>query len=291
MFGIATAADAPAEARRATILTESGDLAALVVDFESAFPGRASGGYDVPTSSERTSMASAWDRIEAGDLQRAASIAASLSYDVVRFTDTDTGRVSILLRERRNANGSWPHGWGLYVRTRSATSPLVVEAPHPRADVHSERMAVTTFRKANAAALLIAGAHRDANSDGSADVAHRRDSVFEAVHRATVTSGSRVYSVHGFADASMPGVETVISSGAPPTTLTRRTGAALSARGFVVCLYGGTNCAGLAGTTNVQGESARAAGAEFIHAEVNRSVRDDTVRRAAYTNAVISALS
>ena len=290
--GGATVAHAPAEAvvtAPAPVLVEAGDLRATVEDLAATMPGRDSGGYDVPTSSERSAMAAAWDAVEAGDLGRAASLVNPLAYDVVRYTDTVTGRTSVVLRERRNADGSWPHAWGLYVRTSGSRSRLVVEAPHPKADVNSESMALDAFRSRNAVALMVAGAHRDANPDGSADVAHRTDSVFEVVHRAALTPSSRVYSAHGFADATLPGIEAVVSRGASPSGATVKVSDAVAAAGFARCLYDGTRCKDLAGTTNVQGQSTRSAGADFVHVEVNRTVRDDPARRRRLAETVAAA--
>jgi hypothetical protein len=88
---------------------DSGNLAERINSFVDSIPKPGSEGYDVPTSSERKTMAAAFNAIEAGKLSRAASLAGPLKYDVVRYEDTSTGRMYVMLSERQNADGSWPH--------------------------------------------------------------------------------------------------------------------------------------------------------------------------------------
>lgn len=256
----------------------SGDLQAYVNAFVAKNPGRNSGTYDVPSFGERAAMADAWRALVAGDLQAAANIAGPLGYSVVRYTDSATGRVARILVERNTAGGTWVHGWGLYAWSAAPGSPLLVEVAHPIADVDTEDIGVVAFRRAGARALFVAGAHRDANADGSADVAHRADTVFDAVHDASLASGLRVLQPHGFADSTLPN-EAVVSRGDAPTPVTRGVEAALDSALFDACLYDGSTCSELGATTNVQGGSARAGGAEFVHVEVARRVRADATRR------------
>ncbi|PLS87041.1 MAG: hypothetical protein CYG60_04015 [Actinobacteria bacterium] len=272
----------PQEALSATaVKSASGDLAARVNSFVGTIPGKGTGAYDVPTSSERATMASAFDAIEAGNLSRAASLVNPLKYDVVQYKDTVTGRTSVMLAERRNADGSWPHAWGLYVFSPKATSDTSVEVAHPVADWNTEDVGVETFRKANAEDLFVAGAHRYANSDGSADVAHASASVFEQIHKAAVESETKAFQPHGFSQADHPDYgEAVISAGTAPTQLAQDVHGALRGAGFDARLYDGVSYSDLGATTNVQGKSARAVGADFLHVETIKPIRDDPARRA-----------
>ena len=260
----------------------SGDLSAHINSFVAAIPGKNTEVYDLPTSSERATMTSAYDAIEAGNLSRAASLVNPLRYDVVRYKDTVTGRTSIMLAERRNANGSWPHAWGLYVFSPKATSDTCVEVTHPVADWNTEDVGVETFRKANAEDLFIAGAHRYANSDGSADVAHASASVFEEIHKAAVESATNAFQPHGFAQADHADYgEAVVSAGtAPPTQLAQDVHSAVRDAGFDARLYDGVSYSALGAATNVQGKSTRAVGADFLHVEIIKPIRDDPARRA-----------
>jgi acid phosphatase type 7 len=275
-----------------TVKTASGDLATHLNSFVAAMPREGSGSYDVPTTSERSTMAATYDAIEAGDLSRAASLADPLGYDVVRHTDTVTGRNLILLSERQNADGSWPHAWGMYVFFPAATSDTAVEVAHPVSEVNVEEVGVETFREANAEDLFIAGAHRYTNSDGSADVAHANASVFEDIHKAAIESSTKVFQPHGFSQASHPDCgEVVVSAGtAPPTELARKVNGDLRSAGFNAVLYDGVSCRELGATTNVQGASTRAIGANFLHVEVSRPIRDAAARRSLLSGTIAGAL-
>jgi hypothetical protein len=285
-----------ATSRGSKVKAASGDFAAVVAALEAAMPRRATEGYDVPTSSEASEMADAWAAVVAGDLTRAATLADRHAFDVVRFTDTGLPEqpVLVLLRERRRSDGTFPHAWGLYAHVPARASTVAVEVAHPVFDAHTPAMGVVSFREAGASAFLMAGAHRYANADGSADVAHRADSVFEAIHRRIVRPGVRIYQPHGFDGSNFDSSygEAVVSRGDRPSDLTTAVADGLSADGFSVCLYDGAGrCQKLAATTNVQGASARSVGAEFVHLEVERAVRDDDSRRRLLNNSVAQALT
>lgn len=283
-------------ARASRVASASGDLAALVAAEERAMPRRGSEGYDLPTPAEAAAMADAWEALVAGDLERAATLADRHSYEVVRYSDTGTSppTVLLLLRERPRADGSLRHAWGLYTHAPGRSSTVVVEVAHPVHDVHTPAMGVESFRRAAAGALLLAGAHRYANADGSADVAHRSDSVFEAVHRRLMRPGVRVVQPHGFDESGFDASygEAVVSRGDRPSDLTSAVAGDLAAGGFEVCVYdGATACSRLAATTNVQGASARSVGAEFVHVEVARVVRDDGARRSSLGASLAATLA
>lgn len=293
--GLAFPARVDAAARAAVVKSSSGDFAAFVRAFEAAIPRRATEAYDIPTASERDGMGSAWSAVLAGDLSRAATIADRYGFDVVRYSDTGgpTPRLLTVLKERTRADGSFAHGWGMYAVAVESPLSVVVEVTHPVFDVNTAAMGVATFRRSSGA-FFMAGAHRYANADGSADVAHRADSVFETMHRRTVRAGVRIYQPHGFdaADFDSTYGEAVVSRGDRPSDLTTAVAAGLSTDGFAVCLYdGASRCRQLAATTNVQGNSARSVGADFVHVEVARSVRDDVARRGVLDAAVSRVLA
>ncbi len=96
-------------------------------------------------------------------------------YDVVNFTDTDTGRTYYMLRERLGAyyddngtvtttddeDGSFDYGWGLVVFNPNATSPTVIMVPHPNDDYIGIPLAWKAFTTLNARYLMINGAGRE----------------------------------------------------------------------------------------------------------------------------------
>jgi len=275
-----------------TVKSASGDLATYVNSFVAGIPREGSEAYDVPTSSERSTMVAAYDAIEAGDLSRAASLADPLGYDVVQYEDTVSGRTLVILSERQNPDGSWPHAWGMYIFSPRESSDTTVEVTHPVADWNTEDIGVETFRKANAEDLFIAGAHRYANSDGSADVAHADASVFEDVHEAAIESSTKVFQPHGFSQTSHPDCgEVVVSAGkSPPTELAQKVYDDLRSAGFNAILYDGDSCPELGATTNIQGVFARTIGANFLHVESSKPIRDDDARRSLLSGTIAGSL-
>ena len=251
-----------------------------VTDFvESAPSGQR---YVFPTAAERARFQCGFQYAAAHQLANAARLLRPLQYDVKQLGDASTpaGNRFVLLEERRSRGPDgverYRRAWGLYViATRTRVPVLAVEVPHPcrstarcnavGGDRRTHTMAVTTFERAGAKYLFVAGTDRGATALGcpqrpcTADVAHEEASMFEAVHETTLTprfslpAAVRVYQPHGFVTANHPpscqevvvsaGIEQDASPGIETTRLARRLAAALSAdasdvyRGRVL-LYG-----------------------------------------------------
>jgi hypothetical protein len=147
--------------------------------------------------------------------------------------------------------------------------------------------------------LLVAGAHRYANTDGSSDVAHVDRTMFAEVNRALVRSEHTVLQPHGFDESDRESAsgdseygDVVVSAGtAPPPAAVEAVSAALRGVGFAVCEYDGDRCADLGATENVEGRWCREVGATFVHLELARNVRDDPSRRALAASTVVKTLS
>ncbi|MGW5743652.1 hypothetical protein [Amycolatopsis sp. NPDC003861] len=177
--------------------------------------------------------------------------------------------------------------WGMYVIDRSAPPSLAVEVPHPASDLRTERFGVDLFRRVPGSVLLVAGAHRRAGG-GAADVAHRPDTVFQAVAAVLVTRRLPQLQFHGFHDRTLPSADVVLSPGSsPPGDATRRAAARLTAERFAVCRAWTERCEGLEATTNVQGRLAAAGGTAFLHVEMSRTVRESPERRADLIHALL----
>lgn len=252
-----------------------------MLNFVSRIPRRGSEGYHVPTPEQANTIAAAYQAVMAGSIRKAGRLLKPLRYGITRYIDIGTGRPFVVMFEIQNDDGTWPHAWGLFIRAPKAASDLTVEVAHPLADQNTEPVGVATFRDADASNLFVAGAHRHANQDGSADVTRNVNSVFEAVHRTVLLPGAAVFQPHGFNTLQHPDDgQVVVSSGiAPPQDLAASVANDLGAKGFETCLYDGIRCADLGGTDNVQGMSARAAGASFLHVEMSEGIRNDVTLR------------
>lgn len=97
-------------------------------------------------------------------------------YEVVQFTDTETGRTYYLLREILNMDyfddnetvytgddeeGSFDFGWGLYVYNPEAANSIIITVPHPNDDFITPAVSYECFRNWDAMFLLINGAGRE----------------------------------------------------------------------------------------------------------------------------------
>lgn len=137
-----------------------------------------------------------------------------LGYTVRMGTDR-TGRGLVLLANEPRAE----RGWGLYVVEPSRPVTVVIEVPHPAFDLRSEAIGVALFDRTPGALLAVAGTHRRA-AGGAGDVGHREDSMFHAVTDGLAAQGLPQVQLHGFDDASLPGVDVVLSAGATNASAT-----------------------------------------------------------------------
>jgi hypothetical protein len=274
------------------------NLQELVVSFVRTIPGPDSDAMALPTEAQRHRFIDGLRAAEAGDPERAEALVAPLAYGVRTVVDSATHRTLYVFEERREEGGGWHHAWGLYVIPAGPSRPLFVEVTHPVHDVNTPQVGVQAFRQGDAAGLLVAGAHRYANSDGSSDVAHVDRTMFAEVNRALVDSRHTVLQPHGFDEADRERAsgdsdygDVVVSAGtAPPPPAVGAVSTALREVGFAVCEYDGDRCADLGATQNVEGQWCREVGATFVHLELARDVRDDPSRRALAASTVVKTL-
>jgi hypothetical protein len=238
--------------------------------------------YVFPTAAQRARFQCGFQYASARQLANAARLLQPLQYDVKQLGDASTPAAKrfVLLEERklrgRDGVERYRRAWGLFVIATRTTFPvLAVEVPHPckstarcnavGGDRRTHTMAVTTFERAGAKYLFVAGTDRGAIAVGcpqrpcSADVAHEAASMFEAVHETALTPrlslprASRVYQPHGFVTTRHPpscqevvvsaGIEQDALPGIETTRLARRIAGSLSADasdvyGGKVLLYG-----------------------------------------------------
>jgi hypothetical protein len=149
--------------------TITGSLRNQINYLEDRMPRADSEGYVIPTDQEQTDFAELVSMLGNNNMARAVHLATENSYTLNFYADRgDDKAVNYLLREKKPIQ----KGWGLYVFRVDSTSNIIVEAPHPLYDRQTPSVALEIYRALDARALLIAGAHRNANPDESADVAH-----------------------------------------------------------------------------------------------------------------------
>jgi hypothetical protein len=205
-------------------------------------------------------------------------------------------------------------GWGSFFINLSNSVNLLVETPHVRFDTRSWEVGALAFEQANALGFLMNGAHRNTNGLGTADVAHLADSIFQEVHIAwNGPSGENpAWSIHGFnaANHAFPaGTDAVLSSGdGSVSQAVVDLDLSLTDAGFLSYAYNtlpindplnllvndgidGNTFSSLGGTTNVQGVYSRGIGGDFVHVELEQSIRFDAQNRALAGAAIGEAMA
>jgi hypothetical protein len=228
------------------------------------------GPYRPPDARERAAVVGAVAALvgahEAGDpcgaLER-----AGFAVDVVGNGD---GRRHLVARSDPGSERSW----GLFALPLGVRPRMVVEVPHPNADLRTESVGLAVLDEAPDAIYLQAGAHRRAG-DGRADVAHEEDSLFHAL---AVTLSARLrlpqLQLHGFADRADLPEDVVLSSGpVDPRPPVRELADRLETAGVTVCRAWTGRSHGLEGTRNVQAAAAARAGLPFAHVELSVALR------------------
>ncbi|MEU7059743.1 hypothetical protein [Streptomyces sp. NPDC046197] len=235
-------------------------------------------GYREPRAAERRTIADAVGRILDGHLDQARALLSGVDFQLRTLTDPATGRSFAELSDRTET-GPAPRGWGRVYVDLSEPVRWSVQVPHPTADANTERVGARVLLGSPGGVMVLAGAHRRAGVGNAADVAHRTDSVFDAVCDELARRRLPGIQVHGFADDSAPGYDVVTSTGKGTAGRTdgRRLADALHERGFAVCRAWDRSCP-LEGHDNVQGHRADAERLTFLHVEFARSVRASDVR-------------
>ena len=265
-----------------TLETIQGSLGNQIAMLEVNMPRRDSERYVIPTTEEQTDFGKLIAMVMTNELPQAVNLAAKNNYTMSYYVDRgDNYAVSYLLREQEPIQ----KGWGLYAFRLDSTSNIIIEAPHPIYDRRTPSVALDIYRALDARALMVAGAHRNANSDRSADVAHAKESIFQSVHTALAqaieaTSGNVIIlQIHGFHASNHKGYpQVVFGLGEKPLpqeiAIAQKIKDALAKQGIRsgVCTGVESNLMELCAKTNVQG-SVTNQGA-FIHIELDENIRD-----------------
>ncbi|MFJ1868074.1 hypothetical protein ACIOD1_26020 [Streptomyces sp. NPDC088097] len=253
----------------------------------------AKGGYRVPTRPERDALLAGVSALFDGDVENARTRLKEVDYRLDTFTDGPGGHRFAEVADAAPRPGSANRGWGRVYVDLGAPPRWSVQVPHPVADQDTERLGAEVLRGAPGGVMVLAGAHRKAGSGGDgggdagsgeddrdspsgdvADMAHRPESVFQAVVAELTRRGLPGIQLHGFADSSVPAAGAVVSTGSGEVATEEAALLAdqLAARGIEPCRAWSASCK-LSGRTNEQGRLAAERGTPFLHLELARSVR------------------
>lgn len=167
-----------------------------------------------PTAAQEVSFRAMVSAFLAGDYAQAASFGNDIAYDVIEYTDTDVvpATVHYLLMGQSKINQAGFRGWGLYARNPGGRD-LLIQAPHPRTDLYTERQAIELYLASSAGLLSIAGTRRDSTAELStcsgsypkSDAAHHTLHPFQYFHEAVndASVSTAFLELHGFGSGSL----------------------------------------------------------------------------------------
>ncbi|MFD8425700.1 hypothetical protein [Streptomyces sp. NPDC059466] len=247
------------------------NLAQEVADYTSRFgPGH---GYRQPRRADRTAIARGIGLLVDGHRSEAERLLSERDFTVRTVLDRVSGHRYAEVADRTD-DAVTPRGWGRVYLDLDHTPRFSIQVPHPVFDEGTEQLGVRVLRDSPGGILVIAGAHRKAGDGNSADVAHRRDTVFYAICAELVHRGMPGVQVHGFAASTAPGYDVVASTGAGSAGRSDARGlaGALGRHGFHVCRAWARTCP-VEGSTNMEGRAADAADIPFLHVELAPEVR------------------
>ncbi len=277
-----------------------GKLLNQINRLEENMPRANSEGFVVPADEDMNIFSSIVTSLRKTNLEEALAAATANEYELLWYTDqNDDNAVSYVLREADPSK----KGWGLYVLRAATNSNVIVEAPHPIFDEGTPDLAVDVYRALDARALLVAGAHRDANRDGSADASASPQSIFQAIHVAELqesidsTGSVIILQIHGFGASKHPAYPHVVISyeygkDINPADLVKgqqiagEIVEALKDKGIEAGLCSGGKWRDLCGTTNIQ--AVLMTRGIFIHIELDETIRENDKK---FIEALIAALN
>lgn len=254
-------ANEPRSAPRSDV-SPTTDLGAEVRQFAAGL--HADAPYRPPRQSERRQLVSGLHALEAGKQ------AAGPGFTVRTGIDRATGRKFGLM-----VNAPGERAWGWYLVDLSAPIRVGIEVPHPNSDLHTEEIGLALYQAVPGAILMVSGTHRRV-ANGAGDMAHRTDSMFQAVAGDLAERGLPQVQLHGFHDDNLPDTDVVVSPGAGDAgDYVSRVADQIADDDFRVCRSWRQDCGELEGTTNVQGRDAAEQGTPFVHVEISRTIRND----------------
>lgn len=264
-------------------LTQPPDAGEIVGREMAQLPMRDSNAYQAPTEAEVVALESLVEGLLLGDRNATADSADALGLEIVEGR-TSGGRAFTAIREQSGSR----RGWGTVLYSDTGQT-VAIEIPHPKADRSTELLGTELFDRGEARILLIAGAHRDANDDGTADVAHVPTSFFQSAHTALVRNEWTTMQFHGFSVDLHPGItaDAVVSNGTiEPMASSTQLAADLQTASIEACAYRSDGCDQLGGTTNQQASTGGPDGL-FIHVELSDALRGTP----GWIDAVVDALA
>ncbi len=146
----------------------SGNFTDYVDNIVDQIPGTSPANlYQIPNSSETALWRQVIQAIMSADYADAHSLAASLEYRVVHYTDNSVSpNREYYVLER--VSGATSHYWGTFIfNPNPKRYRLIIQSPHPRHDTNTGYQGFRVFRDSGARAFFVSGVHRCNNTASS----------------------------------------------------------------------------------------------------------------------------
>ena len=197
--------------------TESGDLESYLNSI--TFGVENDGRFKIPTADQLVKFESVVALVLHGSYELAHAGAQQLDYELVTYRDTVSERLHYILREINPIPSPLANGGGIYVFQPSATYNVAIHAPHPKADMNTNKGAILTFMTSDVRYFMMATSHRRSHPDLStcqnfsdyrpSDAVHNTAHYFYAAHKAMEDFDNTINYIefHGFTAS----FETIVS--------------------------------------------------------------------------------
>ncbi len=136
----------------------SGDLFDHIETTIDDLPGSSDGEYSDLSALNEGRWRSLIGEIVAGNYATAATEADAIGYQLLLYQDTG-GPVAAefyLLEKKPTANNYW----GTYIFKPDACRPVVIQCPHPRADLNTGKEGIFAYRQIDTYGYFLSGTHR-----------------------------------------------------------------------------------------------------------------------------------
>lgn len=186
--------------------------------------------YEPPTAQQRDFARRAFEALADHDPEHAGLLLSLIGFELLELHEGP--HRYYLSREPLHRP---IRGWGLYVINQRPTRPILIEAPHPENDQHTDKQAIRLTQELDALGLIISTSYRCATNIRSrcsgytracgrkqrwtrfriSDMGHTERSIFHAAHEALFESADDVIAVqlHGFARRPGRAMHIIISDG------------------------------------------------------------------------------
>ncbi|MFH1972272.1 MAG: LamG-like jellyroll fold domain-containing protein [archaeon] len=197
----------------------------------------------------------------------------SFGYELVNYSDNVTGYNYYIIREN-----SISKGWGGFVFNPHTYSNLILESPHPIWDTNSSIVSSIIFTEMFPKALVVSTSYRYANPNDISDAGHSEDMLFAAVHDALIenTTDSIVMQIHGYSASGLNDStwQVIISDGVGLEKTQEMNDLVnnLSNAQYKTCVWN-YNCSFYSATNEASAHDTKRSGGQFIHVELNTSIR------------------